>query len=462
MKRLCISFFSVIFFATIAFGQHRIQVGIQGVADEDIYLGFYYGRVQSYVDTVRLSGGKAVFEGAENLAEGLYFIATSRGGFEILVADQTFSISVTAPDFINSMEVWDSPQCKGFNALQREITQNQMIYNDLAAKLEAARKDPAEVQRVRDQMEQLNVAINDFQSALIRTYEGTFLSKLVAMMTRPPFPKNAPKDEYGQVKAGYQQGFLLAHFFDNIDYQSSNLLMTPVYHARLNEYLDQLTALHPDSAIASCKVLLEKSRASRPFYRYTLTALAGKYETMRAPWANIVFDYLVNNYYLAGKADWMDDKLRFVLNAKTTTNAPKNRNGYAAPPIVGKTLYNELLDLNRVSGKYIVLYFYDPDCSYCRQQTPILKELYDRWKSKGVNVVAVNIGEDATKWESYIKEKLLDWVNVMPGETVSQLMQDYHIVTTPSLYVLDGNKKIAANYLKVGDLENFFSKKLIR
>ncbi len=441
-----------------AMAQYRIEVTIEGLEkEEDIMLGFYYGKVKSVVDTARITNGKATFAGADNLAKGLYFVNTSRGGFEILVADQQFAVTVEAPDFINTMQVVGSEQAQSFNSLQREIVKNQQVYAELARK---AQSNPEQRDELQQQMETLNIAINDFQHALARKYQGVFLGKLVNMMTRPSIPETAPKNENGYATAEFQRWFYRHHFFDNIDFNEPNLLMTPIYHARLDEYIDQLTAPHPDSAKVAVDRLLEKSKVSRPFYRYTLTALTGKFETLRQPWGNIVFDYLARDYFLAGKADWMDDKLKFMLNAKVTTAPPKNKIGDAAPSIQGTNKDGKPINLQNVEGKYIVLYFYDPDCSHCRQQTPILKNVYDMYRTKGLEVMAVNIGSDPERWKKYIEEKSLTWVNAMGGETSSQLMQDYHIMSTPSVYILDENKNILVNYLKVPELETYFAQKL--
>lgn len=439
--------------------QHRVEVTIEGVGEEDIYFGFYYGRIKSYVDTVRLVNGKAVFEGEKNLVKGLYFVQTTRGGFEMLVADQNFNVSVTAPDFINSFES-SSEQCKGFNSLQREIMKNQQIYGELGRKLQAARGNQEESEAIRNQMEQLNTAINNFQLAVAQKYEGTFLGKMVNMMTRPALPEDAPKDADGFVLGNYQRRFYVDHFFDNIDFEEPSLLMTPIYHARLDEYIDQMTMRHPDSAIVAADKLLEKSSVSRPYYRYTLTALTGKFESLRQPWGNIVFNYLAKEYFLAGKADWMDDKLKFMLNAKVTTAPPVNKIGDTAPAIKGKDEEGKDVGLQSLAGDYNVIYFYDPDCSHCKKQTPILKSIYDELKGQGISVMAVNIGSDESRWKEYIQEKSLDWINAMGGEYSGNLIQDYHIMSTPTIYVLDKDKKIISNYLKVPEVRPYLNEKI--
>ena len=51
-----------------------------------------------------------------------------------------------------------------------------------------------------------------------------------------------------------------SHFFDNFDFSDDRLIRTPVFHSKINTYLENLTAKIPDSIIVSCDYLIEKSR----------------------------------------------------------------------------------------------------------------------------------------------------------------------------------------------------------
>jgi len=261
--------------------EYKIELDLEGVNDGDIQLGFYYGKVRSFKDTVRIVDGKAIFEGDQPLRKGIYFVTTQQGSFEVFVESQFFEIKASAPDFINSLET-TSEQNKGFNRLQREILKNQKMYQELSRELQSKLRQPEEAQEVRDQMRMLDIAINNFQWALVKEYQGTFLSKVIIAMAKPQLGEDTPRDDRGKfVDRTYQYEYYKKHFFDNIDFNAVQLLMTPIFHARMDEYMDQMTVQHPDSIKVAADYFIQKSKANPGFYRYALTSLTAKYEQTR-------------------------------------------------------------------------------------------------------------------------------------------------------------------------------------
>ena len=93
-----------------------------------------------------------------------------------------------------------------------------------------------------------------------------------------------------------------------------------------------------------------------------------------------------------------------------------------------------------------------------------MKEFYDKNKSKGIVVYAVNIEDSREQWVKYIKEHKLDWINVSNSAHQYYLKNLYDIYSTPVIYVLDENKKIVAKRLAVEDMMDFdkFAKNVLR
>ena len=53
------------------------------------------------------------------------------------------------------------------------------------------------------------------------------------------------------------------------------------------------------------------------------------------------------------------------------------------------------------------------------------------------------------KYQKYITEKKLDWINVYDGAHYTDLKTKYDIYSTPVIYMLDKNKKIKAKRIGV-------------
>jgi thiol-disulfide isomerase/thioredoxin len=109
---------------------------------------------------------------------------------------------------------------------------------------------------------------------------------------------------------------------------------------------------------------------------------------------------------------------------------------------------------NKVNARYTVLWFWEPDCSHCKEETPKFHKLYqEKLKAKGVEVVTIYLNKDIDDWNKFvdhikhyydftIQNKLTDWINGL--NPFDPFRDKYDISSTPVLYLLDKNKKIIA------------------
>jgi hypothetical protein len=76
--------------------------------------------------------------------------------------------------------------------------------------------------------------------------------------------------------------------------------------------------------------------------------------------------------------------------------------------------------------------------------------LYDEYKDKGVEVVAITLENEFTGWKKYIEEHDLDWVNGFESNfDRPNFLWYYYIPSTPKKLILDADKKIIAKNLDV-------------
>jgi thiol-disulfide isomerase/thioredoxin len=137
------------------------------------------------------------------------------------------------------------------------------------------------------------------------------------------------------------------------------------------------------------------------------------------------------------------------------------------PILIGKKVKNIILNDNNgivrslydVKSKYTILYFWDPDCGHCKKVTPLLKELYDSVKTKGVQVYAVCTEVEIDKWKTYIKENDLKWINVADPELRNNFRHEFDISSTPQIFLLDDTKTIIAKKIEVETVGDILDRK---
>ena len=65
-------------------------------------------------------------------------------------------------------------------------------------------------------------------------------------------------------------------------------------------------------------------------------------------------------------------------------------------------------------------------------------------EGKDVKVYCVYTQQEFEKYNNYINENKLDWINVYNGVRNNDIIEKYDIVVTPVIYLLDKNKVIKA------------------
>jgi peroxiredoxin len=111
--------------------------------------------------------------------------------------------------------------------------------------------------------------------------------------------------------------------------------------------------------------------------------------------------------------------------------------------------------LNQLNEKYLIYFFYDPDCGHCKKKTPILKEAYPDLKKAGAEVIAICTITDTDKWKNFIKEQKLDWLNLGDPLYQNNFRMEYNVRTTPQLYVLNQERRIIAKKIDVEQVLDF-------
>ncbi|HIA35791.1 MAG TPA: DUF5106 domain-containing protein, partial [Flavobacteriales bacterium] len=263
-----------------------------------------------------------------------------------------------------------------------------------------------------------------------------------------------PRDENGKkIDSLFQYKYLKNHFWDNIDFSNDNMLRTPIYHNRMMRFLKKMTAQIPDSINASADDLLQLAQQNDEIFKYTLSKIIYMYETSKIMGMDAVFVHLAEKYYMTNKAFWIDSVQLFKISDRVRSIKP-TLIGKQTPPIYNmRDKDGKLIPLYSVDAEYLMLVFWDPDCGHCKKEMPKIKEVYDKYKDKGLKVYAVCTEIEEDKWIKYLNEHPFDWINVADFELKSPFRDLYDISSTPQVFLLDRDKKIIAKKLNHEQLD---------
>ncbi len=118
-----------------------------------------------------------------------------------------------------------------------------------------------------------------------------------------------------------------------------------------------------------------------------------------------------------------------------TALASSGLEGQAAPDFALKSSTGENLRLSEFRGDVVMINFWATWCGPCRQEMPLLDELYNRYQRVGFNLLGVNIDDDSRKAMQMIEELGVDFPVLFDSQKeVSKL---YNVEAMPVTVLVD-------------------------
>jgi thiol-disulfide isomerase/thioredoxin len=306
------------------------------------------------------------------------------------------------------------------------------------------------------EIQKIDTQVKDYKTKYMKEHSETLLAKTFKTSQEPEIPE-APLLPNGKKDSTFLFRYYKAHYFDNFDFADDRMLRTPVFYNRMSFYLEKMTLQIPDSINKEVDMMIEKSKSNKEVFKYLVSNYTYTYETSKIMGFDAVFVHLVEKYYMTNQAFWVDTVDLYKINQRAIMLKPILI-GKKAPNIVLQDYTNKPRSLYELKSPYTVLYFWDPDCSHCKKITPKLKTFYDNYKSKGVEVFAVNIEHETELWKKHIAENKFDWINVMDPSGQISFRVIYDIYSSPVIYLLDENKKILAKRVDVDQLQGLIDR----
>jgi thiol-disulfide isomerase/thioredoxin len=438
---------------------YNISGEIEGLQDTSVMLAYYFGGKQYATDTTKVVEGKFSFEGERELQGGMYLVVlANQQYFDIIVSEQHFSFSTKLDDLIGSMSFKNSNENPPFYEYLNFITQMQKQVTPIRQQLETAEGDAKKV--LQEKANAIDVKVKKFREDFMINNKDKFFSKIVTATTEIQIPQS-PLDSTGNPDKTFPYRFYKNHFWDNIDFSDSRMLRTPIFFNKMDQYLNKLTAKHPDSINVSADVLIKLSKANGDIFQYVVSYITSTYERSKIMGMDAVFVHMVEKYYITNQCDWVDSTQLVKIADRAQKIAPNliGREASEFLDFYGRPFMKDTLGkthtLQEINADYSLVVFYGPTCGHCKKEIPRIKNELDSLIGTGVNIktFAVATEFDKAEWKKFINTKKIgDWINVADinhdeeGNPVasSDWRDKYDIYSTPVLYLLDKDKKIIA------------------
>ena len=419
-----------------------LKIKIEGYADTSLLLTSYYGDKVKLVDTAFVTkSGCFIFEGEENLPGGIYMAVSpeKKKLFEfILDKDQRFSLTTDTADYALGIVVKGSQDNHVFYDYLKFNERQYQLISSLKAQLTDTSFHSETSEIIRNRIDSVSHLLSDYKLQLIKKYPDLFVAKLFTAMRDVEVPDSIVADSI----LAYQ--YLKKHYWDYFDLSDQRLLRTPLLSSKLNQYFEQLVVIQPDSVIAAIDEVIALARPSNEVVGYLVWHFISVYQNPKYMGFEKVFIHLVDTYFSKETILNTSPSVLQSLQERAEVLRPLQL-GEPAPNLLLIDTANTFRSFEEIHSDYIVLLFWDYDCSFCKREIKQLQKIYKK-TAFDFEIFAINVNGDHEKWKKTVHERGIDqWLNVNGTLSRTADFHDlYDVHGSPVIYLLDNQKRIIA------------------
>jgi thiol-disulfide isomerase/thioredoxin len=451
----------------------NISITLTPLKNCKVYLGSYLGSGQkrTLMDSAMLdANGKGAFKGDKKLPGGIYFVVSPQYTvqFEFLMDDiQQFSIKGDT-SLKEQATITGSLDNDLFKAYSQFSGQKGRQIDELERALKAA-ANKADSTKLTKDISRADQELQDYRKGIMKDHPNSLLAMLLNCMKRPEVPEIPVVN--GKADSSYPFRYVKDHFWDDVLFNDDRLLRTPFFEPKLDDYFRYYVSPEPDSIIEEVKYILLSAKTGKEIYPFLLTKFTNKYMNPEIMGQDKVFVYLFEDFYAKGDTMILNPASRKTV-VERAYSLMANQLGKPAPVLNLVDTLGKSAPLYNLKSTFTIVAFWDPNCGHCKDEMPRLDSFYrHKWKDKGVAIYGVNIYEnEIPAWKKFINEKqLTGWSHVYQTKAARDAeeragkpgyRQLYDVFKTPTVYLLDKDKRIIAKQLSIEQFDEMIEAKL--
>ncbi len=452
---------------------YNIPVTLTPLKNTWVFLGCHFGKYKNLVDSAWINAqSQGVFKGKTKLPRGIYLMVSPNKVlmFEFLMdKGQHFTLKADT-SHLETVTITGSIENSVFQQYTQFLSQKAPQLTQMQRQLTSGALSNKDSISLREALNKGNIELQDYREKLVTEHPNSMLATFFNTMRRPEVPA-MPMLANGKVDSTYPYHYVKEHWWDGVSLDDESLVRTPFFEPKLEEYYKYYVVPEADSIIPEVNYMLLVSRNSPEMFKYLLGKFTDKYINPEYMGQEKVFLHLFDKYYSKGDTLWLNEKQRKYIFDRAYSLMANQLNEPAADLNMLDTAGNKET-LYEVKAPFTFVSFYDPNCGHCKETIPRIDSIYRaKWKGLGVKLVGVNVDEGAMDaWKIFIKEhKLEGWVHMYQPKNkrdeeskngVANFRQLYDVFKTPTLYLLDDQKRIIGKMLTIEQFDEVLQARL--
>ncbi len=132
--------------------------------------------------------------------------------------------------------------------------------------------------------------------------------------------------------------------------------------------------------------------------------------------------------------------------------------GAEAPDFTQQNIEGRNVSLSDFKGKYVLVDFWASWCSPCRQENPVVRQVYNTYKGDNFEIIGISLDKDKGQWKKAIEMDQLSWPQLSDlNGWDNEVSKTYGVQSIPDNFLIDPKGKIIAKNLRGEELGRVLS-----
>ncbi|MEL6922586.1 MAG: TlpA disulfide reductase family protein [Bacteroidota bacterium] len=377
-----------------------------------------------------------LFEVVAGKTPGYYYLGTDLRNRKTLLLGTEAKVVLTGDiNSLNRATAKGSVLNEQHEALKRTMQEQKNSTNRLMRSYQKAAENPTKATAVAKQLAELDTQKKTLLDSLKKTQ--SFLAHIASMNIYLSFPNN--KGTYPNELA-----YFIAEYFSHVELDNPVMNHIPPLYEQFRSYVQTLAkvGLTDQSLTEVVDKHLAKIPADAYSYRYALGGVVnGLMQANHGSFVAYGERYL--DKYGAEATKQVENLKKKVSSLRSLVM------GAEAPDFTATTPEGEDMSLSELRGKVVMIDFWASWCGPCRRENPNVVALYNKYKSKGFEILGVSLDRSKAPWLKAIETDGLTWHHVSDLKGwKNEVAQMYNVSSIPQTILLNEQGEIIARNLR--------------
>ena len=244
---------------------------------------------------------------------------------------------------------------------------------------------------------------------------------------------------------------VMSEYWKDVNFSDTSLVSSDAFDAKVADFLYTYGAMedgaHFDSlSMVGINALMGKAKVNMRVYEYLLEYLLNGYAALGQ---SSITEYLLNYPQLAEGEITMEEGLRLDSISEPFQ---KVKVGAKAPDFNGVSIDEKPYHLYESQAPHTIIVFWSADCEYCHDFLVQIRKHLDL--KSDFELVTFALADDIGEVGETVKKMRLPGYHFYSDlRWDGKVFLDYHITSTPTVFILDENKTIVSKPYDWQDLK---------